>query len=74
MRDTTEYDRMTNAVRYGDLWRMLRRLGYDCDRLGKNPIGARNTVRICELPDSDATFILADYPLDQFVRALVRKQ
>ncbi len=57
----------TNAVRYGDLWRMLRRLGYNCDRLGTNPLGAHNTVRICELPDSEATFILADRPLDQFV-------
>jgi hypothetical protein len=60
-------DYAPDAVRYGDLWRMLRRLGYNCDRLGTNPLGARNTVRICELPDSEATFILADRPLDQFV-------
>jgi hypothetical protein len=67
MGERNDYAPFTNAVRYGELWRMLRRLGYNCDRLGTNPRGARNTVRICQLPDSEATFILADYPLDQFV-------
>lgn len=67
MSETISSAPYTNAVRYADLWRLLRRLGYDCDRLGTNPLGARNTVRICELPDSEATFILADRPLDQFV-------
>jgi hypothetical protein len=61
----------TGAVRYADLWRLLRRLGYDCDRLGKNPLAPHNTVRICELPGSDADFILADRALDEFVHPVI---
>jgi hypothetical protein len=67
MSETTEHAHWANAVRYRDLWQLLRRRGYDCDRLGKNPLGARNTVRICEHVESGSFFSLADRPLDQFV-------
>jgi hypothetical protein len=56
-----------NSVRYRDLWRMLRRLGYDCDQLGKNPLWPHNTIRICEHEESGSFLALADYPPDQFV-------
>jgi hypothetical protein len=56
-----------NKVRYRDLWRLLRRHGYDCDWLGKNPLRPHNAIRICEHAESGSSFSLADYPPDQFV-------
>ncbi len=70
MTERNDYAPFTNAVRYRDLWRMLRRLGYNCDRLGTNPLGAHNTVRICEHPSSDSLIMLADKPLDQFLHPM----
>ncbi|HKI32316.1 MAG TPA: hypothetical protein VKA46_10645 [Gemmataceae bacterium] len=67
MRETTGYARWTNAARYADLWALLRRLGFDCDTLGTNPLG-KNTVRICEYAPNGTVITLADYPPDQFVR------
>jgi hypothetical protein len=52
---------------YGDLWKLLRRRGYDCYLLGTNPRGNHNTVRICQHP-SGSQVTLADYPPDQVVR------
>ena len=67
MSETNGYARWTNAARYGDLWKLLERLGYDCGWLGTNPLGD-NTVRICKHSTSRSQITLADYPPDQFVR------
>jgi hypothetical protein len=56
-----------NKVRYRDLWRLLRRHGYNCDRLEKNPLWPHNTFRICEQEESESLLALADHPPDQFV-------
>jgi hypothetical protein len=51
---------MNSHVRYADLWALLRRRGYDCDRLideGKH--------RVCEHAAAGSLFTLADYPPDQ---------
>ncbi len=58
---------MSSEVRYGDLWALLRKLGFDCDFFAKNPLGD-NTVRVCEHAASGTRITLADYPPDQFVR------
>ncbi len=67
MSDRNDYAPYVKAVRYADLWKLLRRLGYDCDTLGTNPLGARNTVRICEHAESGSRITLADYPQEEFV-------
>jgi hypothetical protein len=51
---------MNKAITYGDLWALLRRLGYDCDRLiddGKH--------RVCEHAAAGSILALAEYPSDQ---------
>jgi hypothetical protein len=58
---------MNNSIRYSDLWKLLKRMGYDRDLLGTNPRGNHNSVRICQHP-SGSQVTLADYPADQVVR------
>jgi hypothetical protein len=53
---------MTNAVRYADLWALLRRLGFDGDTLD-----AQNHRR-CEFAPTGTRIVLYDYPPDQAVR------
>ena len=60
------YARWTHAARYGDLWKLLKRLGYDCGWLGTNPLGG-DTVRICKHSSSKSRITLADEPAEQFV-------
>jgi len=58
---------MASVIPYADLWKLLRRLDYDCDLLVENPRGKHNTVRIGQHP-SGSRITLADYPPGQFVR------
>lgn len=55
---------MNNSIRYTDLWSLLRRLGYDCDRLTDE-----NRRRLCEHAAAGSILTLADYPPDQLVHA-----
>ncbi len=66
MSETNGYARWTHAARYSDLWKLLRRLGYDCGWLGTNPLGG-NTVRICKHRSSKSRITLADEPAEQFI-------
>ena len=66
MSEKNGYARWTNAARYGDLWKLLKRLGYDCGWLGTNPLGG-NTVRICKHTSSKSRITLAEEPAEQFV-------
>jgi hypothetical protein len=50
---------MTSQIRYADLWALLRRAGYHCDRLINE-----NQHRVCEHP-AGSVLTLADYPPDQ---------
>jgi hypothetical protein len=50
---------MTSQIRYADLWALLRRAGYNCDRLINE-----NKHRVCEHP-AGSVLTLADYPPDQ---------
>ena len=51
---------MSSTVSYADLWALLRRLGYDCDRLIDD-----NRHRVCEHAVAGSLLTLADYPPDQ---------
>src|SRR5207248_10382337 len=51
---------MNSTIRYADLWALLRRLGYHCDRLINE-----NRHRVCEHPTAGSFLTLADYPPDQ---------
>jgi hypothetical protein len=51
---------MSSPVSYRDLWALLRRLGYNCDRLIHE-----NKHRVCEHPAAKSWLTLADYPPDQ---------
>jgi hypothetical protein len=51
---------MNSNIRYADLWTLLRRLGYNCDRLIND-----NRHRVCEHSESGSLLALADYPPDQ---------
>jgi hypothetical protein len=53
---------MNNAIRYADLWALLRKLGFDCDTLD-----AQNH-RVCEFAPTRTRIVLHDYPPDQPVR------
>jgi hypothetical protein len=50
---------MTRAVRYADLWVLLRKLGFNCDTVRENK------HRICEFPATETVIILAEYPPEQ---------
>jgi hypothetical protein len=53
---------MNKTISYVDLWALLRRLGYDCDRViddGKH--------RVCENATAGSVLTLADYAADQVV-------
>jgi hypothetical protein len=69
MSEPVSYARFTNTARYADLWKLLKRLGYDCGWLGTNPLGG-NTVRICKHSSSRSSITLSDDPPDQFVDPL----
>jgi hypothetical protein len=51
---------MNRAIRYADLWALLRRVGYDCDRLTDD-----RKHRICEHAAAGSLLTLADYPSEQ---------
>ena len=51
---------MNSDIRYADLWVLLRRLGYNCDRLIHE-----KKHRVCEHVHSGSLLTLADYPPDQ---------
>lgn len=51
---------MNSHIRYADLWALLRRLGYHCDRLINE-----DKHRVCEHAVAGSFLTLADYPLDQ---------
>jgi hypothetical protein len=51
---------MNTQIRYADLWALLRRLGYNCDRLTDE-----NKHRICEHAATGSLLTLADRPPDQ---------
>jgi hypothetical protein len=51
---------MNSHIRYADLWALLRRLGYNCDRLIDD-----NKHRVCEHEAAGSLLTLADYPPDQ---------
>jgi hypothetical protein len=70
MSEANGYARWTNAARYTDLWKLLKRLGYDCGWLGTNPLGG-NTVRICNHAASGSSRTLADEPPEEFVHPQV---
>ncbi len=70
MSETNGSARWTNAARYADLWKLLKRLGYDCGWLGTNPLGG-NTVRICKHAASGSSMTLADEPPEEFVHPRV---
>jgi hypothetical protein len=53
---------MNSEIRYADLWALLRRLGYNCDRLTPD-----NRHRVCEHVAAGSLLTLADYPPDQGV-------
>jgi hypothetical protein len=53
---------MSNAIRYADLWALLRKLGFDC-----NTIDEQNH-RVCAFAPTDTRIVLHDYPPHQFVR------
>jgi hypothetical protein len=53
---------MNSTVSYADLWALLRRLGYNCDRLIDD-----NRHRVCEHAATGSLLTLADYPPDQAV-------
>jgi hypothetical protein len=69
MSEPISYARFTNTARYADLWKLLKRLGYDCGWVGTNPLGG-NTVRICKHPSSRSSITLSDDPPNQFVDPL----
>jgi len=53
---------MNRTISYADLWALLRRVGYNCDRLiddGKH--------RVCEHATAGSVLTLADYAADQVV-------
>jgi hypothetical protein len=56
---------MNNAIRYTDLWRLLRKLGFDCDTVDAD------NHRICESAPTDTRIVLHDYPADQPVREAI---
>jgi hypothetical protein len=51
---------MNSQIRYADLWALLRRIGYDCDRLIDD-----DKHRVCEHVAARSLLALADYPLDR---------
>jgi hypothetical protein len=51
---------MNSHIRYADLWALLRRLGYNCDRLIND-----NQHRICEHTAAGSSLSLADYPPEE---------
>ncbi len=51
---------MSSPICYGDLWALLRRLGYNCDRLIDE-----NKHRVCEHSAVESLLTLADYAPDQ---------
>jgi hypothetical protein len=53
---------MSNAIRYADLWALLRKLGFDCDTLDEQ------NHRVCEFAPTDTRIVLHDYAPDQPVR------
>jgi hypothetical protein len=53
---------MNSQIRYADLWALLRRLGYACDRVTDD-----KRHRICEQAASGSALSLADHPLEQTV-------
>src|SRR5437879_6316176 len=53
---------MSNAMRYADLWALLRRLGFDCETINEG------NHRICEFAPTDTRIVLHDYPPDRPIR------
>jgi hypothetical protein len=53
---------MSNAIRYADLWALLRKLGFDCDTHDEH------NHRICDFAATATRILLHDYPPDQPVR------
>jgi hypothetical protein len=51
---------MNSQIRYADLWALLRRLGYTCDRLTD-----QNRHRVCEHAAAGSLLTLADAPPEQ---------
>src|ERR1700681_4766991 len=53
---------MNKAIRYADLWALLRKLGFDCDTIDQG------NHRVCEFEPTGTRIVLHDYPPDQPVR------
>src|SRR5258708_6393788 len=53
---------MSSAIRYADLWALLRKLGFDCDTIDEG------NHRVCEFAPTDTRIVLHDYPPDRPVR------
>jgi hypothetical protein len=53
---------MSSAIRYADLWALLRKLGFDCDTMDEG------NHRVCEFAPSDTRIVLHDYPPNRPVR------
>lgn len=51
---------MNSPIRYADLWALLRRLGYDCERLTDD-----NRRRVCEHAAAGSSLTLTDRPPDE---------
>jgi hypothetical protein len=54
---------MNNRILYGDLWALLRKLGFDVGTLDQQ------NHRVCEFVPNDTRIVLHDYPPDHPVRA-----
>src|SRR5216684_2123392 len=53
---------VNNTIDYGDLWTLLRKLGFDCDAHDEQ------NHRICEFAPTDTRIVLHDYPANEPVR------
>jgi hypothetical protein len=51
-----------NPIRYGDLWTLLRKLGFDCNAHDEQ------NHRVCEFAPTDTRIVLHDYPANEPVR------
>ncbi len=54
---------MDNNIRYSDLWILLRKLGFNCDKVDEH------NHRVCEFAPADARIVLHDYPSSMSIRS-----
>jgi hypothetical protein len=53
---------MNTVIRYADLWKLLRTLGFDCDSHDDK------NHRVCDFAPTATRIVLYEYPPDQTVR------